>query len=277
MQATTANVVTFLSSLYESGLSYSSLNVARSALASFVVLSDSAHTIGTHPLIARFLKGVFGERPPKPRYETIWDVKIVLNFLRKWSPRSRLSMKQLTLKLVMLIALVSAQRSQTIHKLCLDNLTFSGSNANFKITDTLKHSRPGLPGMIVTLEAYPVDTRLCVLTYLKYYISETKKFREQNGVVENRLFISYKKPYKAVTQDTISRWIHIVMKLSGVDVSYFKPHSTRAASASAAEKLGVPIAEILKTAGWSNERTFMKFYNKPLVAKRCMTQNLLKK
>ncbi len=242
MQATANSVVTFLTSLYESGLSYSSLNVARSSLASFVVLSDSAHTVGTHPLIVRFLKGVFGERPPEPRYEFIWDVKIVLNFLRKWSPHGMLTLKQLTLKLVMLIALVTAQRSQTIHKLHLDNLTLNSSTAIFSITDKVKQSRPGMPGVTVSLTAYPMDKRLCVVTYLEHYIFKTRALRDCNGAFENRLFISYKKPYAAVSKDTVSRWIHVVMKLAGVDVSQYKPHSTRAAATSAANKLGVPVA-----------------------------------
>ena len=54
------------------------------------------------------------------------------------------------------------------------------------------------------------------------------------------------------------------MAEAGVDVNTFKPHSTRAAAASKAKNAFVPIQEILATAGWSSERTFDRFYNKPL-------------
>ena len=40
--------------------------------------------------------------------------------------------------------------------------------------------------------------------------------------------------------------------------------TTRAASTSAANRLGVPPLEILRTAGWIEEATFQKYYNKPL-------------
>ena len=50
---------------------------------------------------------------------------------------------------------------------------------------------------------------------------------------------------------------------AGNDVNTFKPHSTRAAAASKAKTVSVPIKEILDTAGWSSERTFDRFYNKP--------------
>lgn len=48
----------FLQGLYDRGLGYSCLNTARSALSSFTVL-DGNVTLGNHPLVQRFLKGVF--------------------------------------------------------------------------------------------------------------------------------------------------------------------------------------------------------------------------
>lgn len=74
------------------------------------------------------------------------------------------------------------------------------------------------------------------------------------------LFISYVKPHKAVTRDTISRWIKMVMLKSGIDVNKFASHSVRSASVSRAEKNSIPICNILNVAGWSNAETFAKFY-----------------
>ena len=45
----------------------------------------------------------------------------------------------------------------------------------------------------------------------------------------------------------------------------FKPHSTRAASTSAASNASVSLDDTLHTAGWSSASTFAKFYNKPIV------------
>ena len=88
---------------------------------------DRGNTVGTHPLISRFMKGVYTLGPPVPRYEYTWDVHIVFDYFRKLAPADSLNLKNLTLKLVMLIALVSAQRSQTIHKLSLDNMYYNGT------------------------------------------------------------------------------------------------------------------------------------------------------
>ena len=64
--------------------------------------------IGQHPLVTRLLKGVYNTRPPKPHYTETWDVDRVLNHLSSLGENSQLSLKQLSQKLVVLMALVQA-------------------------------------------------------------------------------------------------------------------------------------------------------------------------
>ena len=52
------------------------------------------------------------------------------------------------------------------------------------------------------------------------------------------------------------------MSESGIDISVFRPHSTRSASTSASVAQGIPIVDIMKNVGWSSARTFQKFYNR---------------
>ena len=80
---------------------------------------------------------------------------------------------------------------------------------------------------------------------------------------ETKLILSPAKPHHRASRDTISRWIRSVMAEACVDVTTFKPHSTRAAAASKAKNASVPVKEILDTAGWSSERTFDRFFDKP--------------
>lgn len=254
-------VLEFLRELFDdSCLSYSAINTARSALASIMTLRDTMHTLGSHPLISRFMRGVFNLRPPVPRYRRIWDVKVVLDYLRKLSPAGRLSLKDLTQKLTMLIALVSAQRIQTFHLFHLDNIVFANDSATISISDLLKHSKPGRIGHQVQLKAYAQDKRLCVVRYLKKYIERTQSIRG----TERFLLLCYKKPYHRASKDTIARWIKNILQVSGIDTRSFKSHSTRAAATSAAKRAEVPIKDIMSQAGWSNESTFNKFYNKPV-------------
>ena len=53
-----------------------------------------------------------------------------------------------------------------------------------------------------------------------------------------------------------------MLEEAGIDITAFQAHSTRAASYSKAKNDNVSTDDILKTAGWSNDRTFKKFYDK---------------
>ena len=61
------------------------------------------------------MKGNFNLRPPCPRYTSLWDVA-VLDFITAQGENESLSLKQVTLKLTILMALTSAGRSSDIHK-----------------------------------------------------------------------------------------------------------------------------------------------------------------
>ena len=91
------------------------------------------------------------------------------------------------------------------------------------------------------------------------------------------MFISFNKPYNVVTKDTIARWIKTILKLAGIDIATFKPHSTRAASSSAAKRLAVPLSSIMRAASWKTDSTFRRFYDKPIDTERDYAKTILNK
>ena len=261
--ATITEVLEFLATLhYDEGLSYSAINCARSALSTYLGKGSDQLGIGSHPLVSKLMRGIFNSNPPRPRYNHTWDISIVLTMLRGWTPNSGLTLDKLTYKMVMIMALVTAQRVQSLHKLNLDAMTISNGKITFHMQGLLKQDRPGSSGHTLEFLAYPADTRLCIVTLISRYISVTKSLRG----TEKALLISHKKPHHKVTVQTISRWLRVVLDAAGVDTNIFKSHSTRAASTSAARMMEVPMDHILATAGWSNEKTFQRFYNKPVAS-----------
>lgn len=253
-------VLDFLTLQFKNGCGYSAINTARSALSATGLIIDG-HAAGAHPLVVRYMKGVFNLRPVKPKYQETWDVSNVLMFLRKLSPVCKLSLKLLTYKLCMLIALTLASRSQSVHLLDITDMKRGYAGYTLQYRGLLKQTRPGFSNPVAQLMAYPADRRLCVVFVLKEYLDRTKGVR--NG--QTPLFLSFVKPHKAVTKSTISRWLRMVMFKSGIDCQKYATHSIRSASVSKAQKNFVPIDDILKVAGWSNSQTFAKFYNKPII------------
>ena len=112
------HILDFLTELFHSGYSYETLNSARSALSSFCDVEDG-YTIGSHPLVVKFMTGVYNLRPTQPLYKEFWDVSLVLQYLRTLTPVAELSLKELSYKLVMLIALTQASRSQSLSLITL--------------------------------------------------------------------------------------------------------------------------------------------------------------
>ena len=94
---TITNGIDFLVTKYKHGLTYSSLNTARSAL-STVILMPNGNTFENHPLVTRLMKGVFESRPTLPRYNSIWNPSTVLDFIKTLRPNEELSLKNVALK-----------------------------------------------------------------------------------------------------------------------------------------------------------------------------------
>ena len=218
------------------------------------------------------MKGVFQLRPALPKSTVTWDTNIVLNYLKKLSPVHVLSLKRLTLKLVMLIALLTGQRCQTIHALTVPNTTVTDNYVKFRISTLLKQSRKNYHLSELKIKAYAPDRRMCIVTVLKEYLKRTVSLRQSD-----KLMISYVKPYNAVSRETISRWVKTVMDLSGVDTSVFTAHSTRAAATTGAKAMHVPLATIMKTAGWTNSATFSRYYDKTVPGTKDFAETLQNK
>ena len=251
-------VLEFLFELFKDyELGYSALNTARSALSNFIIIDGLP--VGQHVLVKRFMKAVFNQRPALPKYNVTWDTTLVLNFLRQLSPVKFISLACLTKKLLMLMLFLSGQRGQSMHLLDVRNMTLTYSSATFRIGDVTKTTRPGNHTSAIAFKAYAPDRRLCVITVLKAYLERTNPVRNST-----KLFLTIKPPTRAVSPDTIRRWTKETLKEAGVDMSIFTPHSTRMASTSKANSSKLLLQTILKTAGWSKECTFRKYYGKPI-------------
>ena len=188
----------------------------------------------------------------------IWDVRKVFNYFRNLPLiSSNLTLKALSLKLAMLLCLVSGgQRMQTIHLINLKDIKYVGEQVFIPIMQKIKQSKPGNHIYPLSFKTYPKDTKLCVVAHLKQYIELAQDLRSSD-----KLFISYTKPHQAISRDTISRWCKTVIELSGIDIQKYSTHSTRSVASSKAKSMGMSLKNI-KCAGWKSEKTFAQHYDK---------------
>ena len=252
-EGTATEVLLFLTKEYEAGASYGSLNTARSAIA---LLTEG--NIALDPRVRRFIKEVINMRPSTPRYDVIWDPKIVLSYFTSLPENEELDLKTLSEKLVTLLALVTGHRIQTFSLINIGNIRKIHDTYEVKIPNRIKTTGPRRKHPVLVLPFFLENSTPCVASALESYIQKTTPLR---GTVEY-LFLSFKSPYKAVTTQTLSRWIKDMLTKSGVDTQRFTAYSTRHASTSTARRKGVGLDTIRRTAGWTEtSSTFSRFYD----------------
>jgi len=173
-----------------------------------------------------------------------------------------LSLKDLTLQLVMLVALTTAQRGQSLHLLDTPHMVQEETAYMFMLNSNLKQRKPGrsTSELVIKLNAYPHDCNLCVANACSVYLESTKLVCGS----ESHLFITHQKPHKKASRNTIRCWIQQMMIKAGININVYKPHSVTLAAASKAKAANASLVEIMQTAGWSSAATFAKFYDREI-------------
>ncbi|KAJ8050270.1 hypothetical protein HOLleu_03405 [Holothuria leucospilota] len=246
----------FLAEQFEKGKSYSTLNIYRSALSATLPPIDGK-PLGQHPLICRLLKGVSIKRPPQAKYSFTWDVQVVLDYIKSLGANSDLSLKLLSKKAVVLVALATGCRGSEIAKMVTNLVKIDAEKVQVGIMGATKTSKPGQTKICIL--PFLKVTDICPASVFRHYLERTKSFRSSSND-EDHVFISFLKPYRKVCSATIARWIKDILRLAGVDTGVFTAHSTRGASTSAALRAGMAVEDIMKVADWTRVATFKKFY-----------------
>jgi len=261
-----SKVTLFLQSLFDKGLSHSTIGVARSALATTVELPDG-QLLGQHRDIHMYLQAVLNLRPPAVRYDVIWEPEQVFEWMRKQDSVKNVTTEWLTKRLAFLILIISGQRTQVLPALRLSKMDMLQDVVTFHVNAAdLKHGRYCPQGHTIVLEEF-VEQDICIIAHLKEYLKRTSKLRGK----EDRLFLITVKPYTPATLNTTSRWVKDVLQATGIDIAKFSAGSTRAAATSKAYAGGVPTDLLMKSAGWKRATTFSKFYKKEVISKEGLT------
>ena len=209
--------------------------------------------MGQHPLVTKLPKGVFHDRSPLPRYTTTWKVDVVLAYLKSLGSNECLSLKQLTWKTTMLLALTRPSRSADLSNLDITGRQYRPEGVAFLPCTLTKQSRQGKHIAELFFPSFPHDTKVCPVITLRAYEERTSGLRS----IETRLLVSLIKPHKKVTSSTIVRWIRSLLEAAGVNTS-----SLLGEGGSTAVNMGITTNDILKAADRSSESVYQKFYYK---------------
>ena len=257
------NIANFLTGIFGEGKSHSTLNTYRSAISMSHDKVDGA-SVGQHSALCRLLQGMYNARPPRPKHTTIWNVDQVIGHIRSRPPSKDLDLKELSCKLVTLLALANADRASDIHLLDLQYATYREDRVVFQIAGLNKTRRSGQ----VSYVRFPECPNTCPVETLRVYEQRTQPLRGD----ATSLLVACVKPHKPVATSTISRWIKNMLEQAGIHAN---AHSTRSAATSAAFAAGMSVKNIIDAANWAKESTFKRFYCRPVACSKSFSNTVL--
>lgn len=88
-----------------------------------------------------------------------------------------ISLKYMTLKLTVLLAILTGQRCQTVHLLNIDNMQMIDNKCLFYINDVVKQTTAQKHVKPIELVKYEPDNRLCVVQTIQQYVDKTADIR----------------------------------------------------------------------------------------------------
>ena len=269
----------FLASLAATeGLSSSSVKVYRSAIVtSLTQMGGRVRGLSSRPSLLRDLvRGIDASSATAPRRVPLWDLFLVLGFLRSspFEPLSSLDRKFLTLKAVFLVALASGRRASEVNALSGSPQDISRERDGSFVLSFLPEFRAKnqgalerspkirIPPLSSILAPDDEDRFLCPVRALARYLKVVSSTRHPSC---RKLFVSLNPEYnKDISVSTIARWIMETVRLAynsvGSSLPPSRAHELRAWSASVALHQSVPLRDILEAAFWKSESTFSNFY-----------------
>ena len=272
-RASVETVINYLTERFKKGDKYRTLNNHRSAISAFHEGIDNIK-MGQLEQIRRIMSAFFNARPPMPRYSYTWDVNKVLTYIKSMDSNEYLSIRDLSLKLTMLMALTSSGRSSEIHCLDIRYMTM-GDQVVFKLPKLTKSRKKGQSPLTMAFSQLESDKKLCVISCLKVYLNRTKAWRKRTDSSRQQLLLSFIEPHKPIKSCSVARWLVTLLSESGIDTNVFKGHSTRSASSSKASAQGLSVCQIMEHAKWAKKSTFERHYLRevPKSSKKSETSN----
>ncbi|CAD6208001.1 GSCOCG00012711001-RA-CDS, partial [Cotesia congregata] len=128
-----SKILTFLTKRFQEGASHGTINTAKAALALI-----SQEEISNSKIITRFMKGIYKKRP------------------------------KLIKKLVLLLALGTAHRIQTLAEIKISNIVQTVKGLEIKIPERIKTSRPGAVQPLLKLPFFKEKPGLCIASAVKH-------------------------------------------------------------------------------------------------------------
>lgn len=265
----TSSLADFLCTLSDdSDRPRSVINTALAAL-SHVYRALGRHDLTVDEHISRLVTALVKSSTARPmRKSTVLPVDRFVDLFRSWGPNNTLSMKQLRLKAITLLALALMLRpSDVAPKATTFDQTTGEEKKVLFTTDMLSFSPEGVKvtffgikndtqrtGFEVFLPKHP-NPLIDPVQALSDYIECTESVRTDKAV-----FLSLKRPHEAISSAAVGKVLEESIRLAGLAGQGFTAKSFRPTGATTAIQSGVDPHIVQKVGRWKSADVFFQHY-----------------
>ena len=188
--------------------------------------------------------------------EFVWDPDMILDYYLNIPDNHVMNLMELSQKAAVLTLLATGKRPSEVRKMSLDSYVKTNLMYKFVLTSHTKTSRVRHPEdrLIIVRRFKKLPEKVCLYKAIQDYI--TASYHTHRSPV---LFVTTTQG-NPISPGTLARWTRDVMSNSGIDTSFFKPYSTRAATSSTAAKRTRSLDLVLKLGNWHTTSSFFKHY-----------------
>ena len=249
------HLLLFLQGFLDQHFRFSTVNSAYAAVAWFVRRSSRKHLLADIR-IRDFLRGSKRIAVLPARKIAVWNPQFVIDFVRgRPRPTSFLGLAE---EAIVLLLLATGVRLDDVFKMAFPPC-FSRDAVRVHFRALRKPDISGQPSGPLDLQGFP-EERVCPVKALQLFVEVSEGCRLPSS---SMLFISSKG--SDASKDTLRRWVKTFLSRCGI---FSSPGSFRSVATSMAFLKSVPIAEIMKMAGWRVASTFRRHYCRPIAERR---------
>lgn len=245
------HVLNFLVKLFEAGYQYRTINCHRSAISAYYNYIDG-EKVGSHSEVCKLMTGIFNAKHPQPKYTFIWDVGIILDYIKdNWGDNSQLTIKELILKLTTLMALVSASRAIQINHLHLNKMARVESQYKFDYGKLHKGWRKGRTPPSLRFCFWCGSTNVCY-KMLRWVFIEVWKVENKrpNPAIFRYDWTTQRSVKEVLTLSGVTKLVNLVVTLPDLPLPDLR---------------GLSVNDIVERGSWSNTFTWQRFYHKKVI------------
>ncbi len=245
-----AHVLSFLKRF--EGKSTSRVRTAVSAMKFFLRVYNRLD-LAECVLIDMFSKGAQNLAPLPAAKLSVWDPNKVLNMIQGRIRSS--SFLCLAKEALILLLLATGWRVDDAWKLS-GEVTFVHEAAIFRFAQKRKCPIKRVYTVTQTVKSFVSSPRICPVEAIRAFLICARKKRD------NQKFLFVSSTGSRASKDTLRRWVRDELKLAGISAS---AGSCRSASTSLAMERNMSIDVVMRSAGWTSENTFRRYYQREVL------------